>query len=370
MSRVAFVSYSREDEARVERMKDRLTQLGFEVWLDKNLRGGQAWWDVILDKIRSCEVFVMIVSDASLQSHACAVEREYAHAVGKPVVPVAIANTRLPKPSDIQTLQIIDYSAPTEDAAFALVRALNDHEPNPALPDPLPEAPEPPLSYLNRQMDRVLDRESLSHDEQVGILLTVRPGLRSGDPDERVSAWKVLDALDARAGVTREASEEIARLREHYGSGDFAAHPEPIGSRPAEGGVRRADNPLATLMNPAEGGGNALAGFGAAAAVGLLLSIVTRWIGTFALDLVYEYGLADWVYQVQEAVWTLPVLTSHTAPAPAQRPRPWRSRGVVSPARVTSTAASAGANNPTRPASSHAGPPQVTTPAQAAHITV
>jgi len=149
VDRVAFVSYSREDAVRVETMKDRLTQLGFEVWLDKNLRGGQAWWDVILDKIRSCEVFVMIVSDASLQSHACDVERQYARALGKPVVPVAIAATRRPNPSDIQSLQIVDYSAPTDEAAFALVRALNDHEPNLPLPDPLPDPPDPPLSYLN-----------------------------------------------------------------------------------------------------------------------------------------------------------------------------------------------------------------------------
>ena len=46
MGRVAFVSYCREDHAHVETLKDRLTQLGFDVWLDKNLRGGQEWWNV------------------------------------------------------------------------------------------------------------------------------------------------------------------------------------------------------------------------------------------------------------------------------------------------------------------------------------
>ena len=75
----------------------------------------------------------MIISDASLKSRACALEREYARALGKPIIPVAIAVTRVPMPSDIQTLQIVDYSTPTGDAAFALVSALNSHERRPPL---------------------------------------------------------------------------------------------------------------------------------------------------------------------------------------------------------------------------------------------
>ena len=301
MDRVAFVSYSREDAVRVETMKDRLTQLGFEVWLDKNLRGGQAWWDVILDKIRSCEVFVMIVSDASLQSHACGVERQYARALGKPVVPVAIAATRRPNPSDIQSLQIVDYSAPTDEAAFALVRALNDHEPNLPLPDPLPDPPDPPLSYLNRQMDLVLGQQSLSQDEQVGVLLTVRPGLRSSDPDERLSAWKVLEALDARADVTREASDEITRLRGQLESG--VATPQARLSQPMKGGIEGGESTPAPRPPPAQAEVAALAGVWTVGAVGLLLALVARWAGLVALNLAWEYGLPDWAYSVQDVLY-------------------------------------------------------------------
>jgi hypothetical protein len=308
VSRVAFVSYSRGDQPRVELVKNRLTQLGFEVWLDENLRGGQAWWDVILDKIRSCEVFVPNVSDASLQSQACAVERDYARALGKPVVPVAIERTHRPRPSDLETLQIVDYTTATDEAAFALVRAMNDHDPDRPLPGPLPARPEPPLSYLNRQMDIVTSRGALTHEQQVGVLLSVRPGLRSGDGDERLSAWTVLEALDARTDVTREVAEEIARLRAAHAPPEeqpqlrteSSRQEDEIAPRPAAPSIGQ---PSVTRLRLST---TDLVGAGTALGTGVVLALAVRWAAIVALRLSWEYGVPEWVYRVWEPLGEWP----------------------------------------------------------------
>ena len=58
-----FLSYAREDGAAVQRIADALRAFGVEVWFDQNeLRGGDTWDQKIRSQIRTCALFVPIVS--------------------------------------------------------------------------------------------------------------------------------------------------------------------------------------------------------------------------------------------------------------------------------------------------------------------
>src|SRR5215472_13482389 len=117
-----LISYARPDRERADYLAQRLRQAGNEVWLDTELTGGQVWWDKILDQLRKCDALVMMVSFASIKSQACMHERHYATQLGKPVLPVAVEQIRAEAlPSDLARLQVIDYSQPSETAAFRLI---------------------------------------------------------------------------------------------------------------------------------------------------------------------------------------------------------------------------------------------------------
>ena len=75
----AFLSYSREDKAAVESLERDLEECGLDVWIDSDLTGGQAWWELILERIRGCECFLFALSPDSLDSEAC--EREFTYAL-------------------------------------------------------------------------------------------------------------------------------------------------------------------------------------------------------------------------------------------------------------------------------------------------
>jgi uncharacterized membrane protein len=140
-----FVSYARADRPKVDPFTQRLRQTGNDAWLDIDLVGGQEWWDSILQQIREAHAFIAIVSRSSLRSEACRIERQYAARLGKPILPLAfelLSPGTLP--SDISRLQIVDYSQPDEDAAYALFSAIMRLPAPPPLPDPLPEPPDAP----------------------------------------------------------------------------------------------------------------------------------------------------------------------------------------------------------------------------------
>src|SRR5690348_17122869 len=144
-----FFSYERQDRQRADSLAQRLRQAGNEVWVDSELTGGQVWWDKILDQVRRCDALVMMVSWASIKSQACSRERLYATQLGKAVLPVAVDQIRAEVlPPDIGRLRVIDYSQPSETAAFQLIGSVMGLPPPQPLPDPLPEPPSIPISYL------------------------------------------------------------------------------------------------------------------------------------------------------------------------------------------------------------------------------
>jgi hypothetical protein len=206
-----FVSYARQDRARVEDLTRRLPRLGHQVWLDAALRGGQSWWDEILAQIAACDAFLAVVSRASLDSVACQREREYAEALGRPILPVAVETLTQAMPRELSVRQVVDYSVPGEDAAFALAGALAGLPPAPPLPQVLPPPPAAPLSYLTDLVEQ-LEAPELTKAQQRQILDDLEPALRSGDIEERTGGLQILDRLSRRDDLFADTERRISSL--------------------------------------------------------------------------------------------------------------------------------------------------------------
>jgi TIR domain/Interferon-induced transmembrane protein len=207
-----FFSYARADRQRADFLAQRLRQAGNEVWLDTELTGGQVWWDKILDQVRRCDALVVMVSWASIKSQACTHERLYATQLDKAVLPVAVEQIRAEVlPPDIGRLQVIDYSQPSETAAFQLIGSVMNLPPPPPLPDPLPEPPSIPVSYLATITD-YLSRPDLTRDEQFAIVGNLEDALGSSDPSDRASALQLLAEMEGRTDLLAAVDKRIAIL--------------------------------------------------------------------------------------------------------------------------------------------------------------
>jgi len=98
-----FLSYAREDTDAARRIADALRGFGVEVWFDQDeLRGGEAWDQKIRNQIRTCTLFMPVISTRTQEraegyfrrEWKIAVERTHDIADGVPfIVPVVIDAT-------------------------------------------------------------------------------------------------------------------------------------------------------------------------------------------------------------------------------------------------------------------------------------
>jgi DNA-binding beta-propeller fold protein YncE len=211
-----FISYARDNRADVLALVEHLGIMGHDTWVDAALRGGQDWWHEILDRIADTDVVIAIYSSAALNSTACGREFEWATALGKPVIPVAVEPPPTALPSRFARRQIIDYSQPADRplAALQLQGALATLPPPPPLPDPLPEPPAAPLSYLTDLIDEVTGTAPIDHDRQHVILVRLEPALRSRDREERRGGSDILERFSERRDIFADVDRVITRLRQ------------------------------------------------------------------------------------------------------------------------------------------------------------
>ena len=202
-----FVSYTRKDQARVTTLLGGLRRLGYEVWFDQELSGGQEWWETILGQIRGCHAVLLAVSPAGLESDACRAEIGYARQVGKAVLPVMVEPV-LPAllPRDLAQLHLVDYTGRNQNEAFELLAALKTLPLPGPVPDPLPAAPLLPLSYVHRLGEKVA-KPALDQDEQYAVVGGLREALQ--DPELRDAAIDLLRRFNRRKDLYRGPAKEV-----------------------------------------------------------------------------------------------------------------------------------------------------------------
>ena len=83
-SRAIFVSYASQDAEAARRIVDALQQDGIEVWFDQSeLRGGEAWDASIRRQIKSCKLFLAVISASTQVREEGYFRREWNLAVGR-----------------------------------------------------------------------------------------------------------------------------------------------------------------------------------------------------------------------------------------------------------------------------------------------
>jgi len=113
-----FVSYARIDIDKVEGIIDTLRQR-YEhgnVWYDQELhnRGGENWWEQILDAISEADIFVYLLSKESVESAYCQAEFLEAQRLHKRFIFIQIRD-KTPLPETISSKQYTDMSRSATD---------------------------------------------------------------------------------------------------------------------------------------------------------------------------------------------------------------------------------------------------------------
>ena len=123
-----FFSYSRSDSEFVGQMADELQARGVDVWVDTGeILAGEAWRHSIVEAIRNCKVFIIVLSPNSVASENVTKELTLAEQYDKRVLPLVIENVEIPPGLDYQLagLQHQTFAeGEYEDNFERLVRAL------------------------------------------------------------------------------------------------------------------------------------------------------------------------------------------------------------------------------------------------------
>jgi hypothetical protein len=207
-----FISYGRENAPQASALTADVSELGYEVWLDKELTGGQAWWNQILRRIRDCDAFLFGLSPESLESPACDREWRYATELGKSILPVLVAGDISDDllPPRLAEIQYVDYRRPEKQAVIQLMKALSALPAPQTLPDPLPAPPEVPLSYLGSLREQVQASRTLSFEEQAVLLVKMKQGLREAKKRDEVG--KLLRLFRSRDDLLARVADEVDEL--------------------------------------------------------------------------------------------------------------------------------------------------------------
>ena len=78
-----FLSYCHEDAPLVLPVVRELERAGLRLWFDEGIAPGSSWPEVIADKIGACTAFLAFLTPASLSSHSCRSEFNFAMAEQK-----------------------------------------------------------------------------------------------------------------------------------------------------------------------------------------------------------------------------------------------------------------------------------------------
>lgn len=259
-----FISYSSQDRSSLEALTTALKRAQQKVWFDQELGGGDAWWSAILEQIRSCDVFIVALSNNWLLSKPSLAELRYAQALNRPILPVRVGPVDSMRVNPVATLQIIDYQNPTVDAGIQLVTAIHGLAAKaPPLPSPLPEEPPVPFGYITRLGNTLAEKE-LSPQQQLQLLVELRSGLDEDgdDPSARGDIAQLLRMLRLRHDVTYRTRSEIDNVL-----AEIEAKDKPSAGKPAPAATPAAQTaappqPSAASRPPASPAAPAAAGAG------------------------------------------------------------------------------------------------------------
>jgi TolB-like protein/tetratricopeptide (TPR) repeat protein len=116
-----FISYKREDYARVKPLADALTADGLQVWWDMEIPGGAGWRQTIEDALRNAKCVLVVWSRRSVGPEGEFVQEEATHAKARGVyLPICIDPVQPPLGfGQIQVLPLLRWNGRRDDAGYA-----------------------------------------------------------------------------------------------------------------------------------------------------------------------------------------------------------------------------------------------------------
>ncbi|MFI5264188.1 MAG: toll/interleukin-1 receptor domain-containing protein [Candidatus Kapaibacterium sp.] len=92
-----FISYSRKDSEHALSLAEKLRAEGIEVWIDqRGIHGAEQWATEIVEGIRGCRTFLLLLSDHSVESENVLKELSLAGERNKRILPVDIHPMEIP----------------------------------------------------------------------------------------------------------------------------------------------------------------------------------------------------------------------------------------------------------------------------------
>src|SRR5262249_3671664 len=162
----------------------------------------------------------------------CQRELRYALDLKRPVLPIRLSAAVRPEflPSHIHELQVVDYFEQDVQTLKSLQRAIKKLSKAPPLPDPLPEPPAVPVSYVVN-LSRLIDSDSeLDKDQQLKLVFELRKHYHDERPAKEIVplVHKLKKRDDLFAKVQRDLDDlldEIERGRPASSSRSTKATP-------------------------------------------------------------------------------------------------------------------------------------------------
>jgi uncharacterized protein YchJ len=96
MARHVFVSYSSSDKGYIRKLGKALTGAGLEVWMDDDVEHGTSWWPTIVQALRGCSAFVLVMSPRAEASDWVHRETLLAIQEEKPIFPLLLRGKVIP----------------------------------------------------------------------------------------------------------------------------------------------------------------------------------------------------------------------------------------------------------------------------------
>jgi hypothetical protein len=101
-----FISYSRQDQAYVNKLVQAFEREGLPVWLDDRINYGDKWPRVIEENLKKCQVFLLVMSPRSRDSDWVNCELALALELKKPIFPLLLEGSRWLEVGIIQTVDV------------------------------------------------------------------------------------------------------------------------------------------------------------------------------------------------------------------------------------------------------------------------
>ncbi len=163
-----FISYAHQNYAKVKKLQTLLEKAGGEVWFDRDLHGGDNWWQRIVHKIKEADVFVFALSPQSNASAFCYVEHQYALDLNKPILPILLKEAELPIGRLQETHYVDARKLNSPETALAISRSLlNLQKQILSGAYPMPDPPPPPPPFLDKTNPLKNEREQLRNLNQL-----------------------------------------------------------------------------------------------------------------------------------------------------------------------------------------------------------